>query len=199
MLKIDYGDSKALKGLQSHLCFFRTLWKWLEKKDRNTGQGWTSLGPSWLWVEVQPPGFRVRCWCYSQATFEDGIEERVLGQRAVCSKCHGNHPGQDETRVITCFFALSFTWCSYSWEQVYGDSQRHWWYTLHLMLLVITSLWAHPWVQSIFSFMITQFLPIWEGWHGSLLLTHNWSIGWGDGGWPVGQVPRLEGRLPVEW
>ena len=25
MLKIDYGDSKALKGLQSHLCFFRTL------------------------------------------------------------------------------------------------------------------------------------------------------------------------------
>ena len=25
MLKIDLGDSKALKGLQSHLCFFRTL------------------------------------------------------------------------------------------------------------------------------------------------------------------------------
>ena len=159
MLKIDLGDSKALKGLQSHLCFFRTLWKWLEKKDRNTGQGWTSLGPSWLWVEVQPPGFRVRCWCYSQATFEDGIEERVLGQRAVCSKCHGNHPGQDETRVITCFFALSFTWCSYSWEQVYGDSQRHWWYTLHLMLLGITSLWTLPWVQSIFSLMIAPGSP----------------------------------------
>ena len=25
MLKIDLGDSKALRGLQSHLCFFRTL------------------------------------------------------------------------------------------------------------------------------------------------------------------------------
>ena len=25
MLKIDLGNSKALRGLQSHLCFFRTL------------------------------------------------------------------------------------------------------------------------------------------------------------------------------
>ena len=35
------------------------------------------------------------------STFEEGIEERVFGQRAVWSKGHGNHMGQDETRVIT--------------------------------------------------------------------------------------------------
>ena len=49
----------------------------------------TSLGPSWLWVQFQPPGFTVRCWCYSQATFEEGIEKRVFGQRAVWSKGQG--------------------------------------------------------------------------------------------------------------
>ena len=36
---------------------------------------------------------------------------------------HGNHTGQDESRVITCFFALSVPWCFYTWEQVHGDSQ----------------------------------------------------------------------------
>ena len=79
------------------VCRDFALWIWLEKKDRNTGQGWTSLGPSWLWVQFHPPGFRVRCWCYSQATFEEGIEERIFGQRVVWSKGHGNHTGQDET------------------------------------------------------------------------------------------------------
>ena len=119
----------------------------------------TSLGPSWLWVQFQPPVFTVRCWCYSQATFEEAKEERVLGQRVVCSKGHGIHMGQDETRVITCFFALSVSWHFYSWEQVHGDSQRHWWCPWHLMLLGITSLWTRPWVQSIFSFVIAPDSP----------------------------------------
>ena len=76
--------------------FFRdfALWIWLEKKDRNTGQCWTSLGPSWLWVEFQPPGFIIRDLCYSQATFEEGIEERVFGQRAVWSKAMGTTQGK---------------------------------------------------------------------------------------------------------
>ena len=99
---------KGLERIAITLIYFRdfALWIWLEKKDRNTGQGWTSLSPSWQWVEFQPPGFTVGCWCNSQATFEEGIEERDFGQRAVWSKGPGNHIGQDETRVITCFFAL---------------------------------------------------------------------------------------------
>ena len=119
MLQIDLGDSKALKELQSPLFFCRDfgLWTWLEKKDTNSGQGWTSLGPRWLWVEFHPPGFTVRCWCNSQATFEEAKEERDFGQRVVWSKAHGIHTGQDETRVITCFFALSVPWHFYSWEQ----------------------------------------------------------------------------------
>ena len=100
-----------------------------------------------------------QCWCNSQATFEEGIEERDFGQRAVWSKGPGNHMGQDETRVITCFFALSVPWHFYSWEQVHGDSQRHWWCPWHLMLLVITTLCTSPWVQSIFSLMITPGSP----------------------------------------
>ena len=141
---------KGLERVTITLMFFQdfTLWIWLEKKDRNTGQGCTSLGPSWLWVEFQPPGLRVRCLCYSQVTFEGGIEERVFGQRAVCSKSHGNHLGQDETGVITCFFALSVPWCFYSCKQVHGDSQRHWWGPWHLMLLVITSLCKCPWTRA---------------------------------------------------
>ena len=59
--------------------------------------------------------------------------------------------GVRETRVITCFFALSVPWRFYSWEQVRGDSQRHCWCPWHLTLLVITSLRTHPWIQSIFS------------------------------------------------
>ena len=84
---------------------------------------------------------------------------KSFGQKAVWSKGRGNHTGQDETRVITCFFALSVPWHSYSWEQVHGDSQRHWWCPWHLMLLVITSLWTSPCVQSIFSLVITPVSP----------------------------------------
>ena len=109
MPQIDLGDSKALRELQLPLCFLGTLWIWLENKDRNSGQGWASLGPSWLWVEFQPRGFTVRCWYYSQATFEEAKEERIFGQSAVWLKGHGNHTGQDETRGIICFFALSVT------------------------------------------------------------------------------------------
>jgi len=129
------------------------------EKGQNSGQGWTSLGPSWLWVEFQTPGFTVRCWCNSHATFEEAKEERVFGQRVVCSKGHVIHMGQDETRVMTCFFALSVPWRFYSWEQVHGDSQRHWWCPWHLMLLVITSLWTRPWGQSIFSLVIAPDSP----------------------------------------
>ena len=140
-----------------------------------------------------------RGWCYSQATFEEAKEERVFGQRAVWSKGHGNHTRQDKTRGIICFFTLSVVWPFYFWEQAHGDSQRHWWCPWHLMLLVIISLWTDSWVQSIFSPVIIQVLPSWEGWYGSLLLTHKWSTGWGHGGWPVGLVPRIEGRLALEW
>ena len=112
----------------------------------------------------------------------------------------GNHTGQDETRVITCFFALLVPWHFYSWEQVHGNSQRYWWCPWHLMLLVITSLWTRPWVHSIFSLVIGPASPflLGGGWHGSLMLTHNWNMGWGHSGWPVGQVPSMEGRLAVE-
>ena len=134
--------------------WFFALRIWFDTKDRNTGQGWISLGISWLWVEFQAPGFRVRGWYYSKATFEEGIEERVLGQRAVWSKGHGNHPGKDKTRVVTCFFAVSVPWCFYSWEQVHGDSQRHCWWPWHLMLLVIISLCTRLWVQSGFNLLI---------------------------------------------
>ena len=152
---------KGLERITITLIFYRdfALWIWLEKKDRNTGQGWTSPGPNWLWVEFQPPGFTVMCWRYSQAIFEEGIEERVFGQRAVWSKDRGNHMGQNETRVITCFFALSVPWHFYSWEQVHGDSQRHCWCPWHLTLLVITSLRTHPWIQSIFSLVIAPGSP----------------------------------------
>ena len=147
---------KDFERITITLMFFRdlALWIWLEKKDTNSGQGWTSLGPRWLWVEFHPPGFTVRCWCNSQATFEEAKEERVLGQRAVWSKGHGIHMGQDERRGIICFFALSVPCHFYSWEQLHGDSQKHWWCPWHLMLLVITSLYTHPWVQSIFNLVI---------------------------------------------
>ena len=140
------------KGLEritiTRMFFFRdfALWTWLEKKDTNSGQGWTSLGPSWLWVVFQPPGFTVRCWSNSQATFKEAKEERVFEQSVVWSKDCGYHTGQDETRVITCFFALSVPWHFYSWEQAHGDSQRHWWCPWHLILLVITSLCKRLWV-----------------------------------------------------
>ena len=152
---------KSLERITITLIFCRDfgLWIWLEKKDTNSGQSWTSLGPRWLWVEFHPPGFTVRGWCNSQATFEETKEERVFRQRVVWSKGHGIHTGQDETRVITCFFALSVTWRFYFWEQVHGDSQRHWWCPWHLMLLVITSLWTRPWVQSIFSLVIDSDSP----------------------------------------
>ena len=152
---------EGLERITITLIFFRDfgLLIWLEKKDINSGQGWTSLGPSWLWVEFHPPGFRVKCWCNSQVTFEEAKGERVFGQRVVWSKVHGIHTRQDETRVITCFFALAVSWHFYSWEQVHGDSQRHWWCPWHLMLLVITSLWTRPWVQSIFSLVIKPGSP----------------------------------------
>ena len=160
MLQRDLGASKAWERY-NHIYVFQglCLWIWLEKKDRNTEQGWTSLGPSWLWAEFQPPGFRVRWLCHSQATFEEGIEEGVFGQRAVLSKRHGNHMGQDEARVITCFSALSLSWSFYSWEQVHGDNQRYWWCPWHLMLLVISSLCTRPWVQSLFSLVIAPDSP----------------------------------------
>ena len=46
---------------------------------------------------------------------------KSFGQRAGWSKGRGNHTGQDETRVIACFFALSVPWCFYFWIQVHGD------------------------------------------------------------------------------
>ena len=131
------------------------LWIWLEKKDRNSGQGWASLGPSWLWVEFQPPGFIVRCWCYSQATFEEKIEKRVFGVVKGPWESHGARWNKSHCLFLYSIGSLDF----YSWEQVHGGSQRRWWCPWHLMLLVITSLWTSPWVQSIFSLMITPGSP----------------------------------------
>ena len=74
-------------------------------------------------------------------------------------KEHGNHMGQDEARVITCFSALSVSWSFYSWEQVHGDNQRYWWCPWNLMILVISSLCTHPWVQSWFSLVIAPGSP----------------------------------------
>ena len=61
--------------------------------------------------------------------------------------------------LFICFFTLSVHWHFYFWEQVHGDSQRHWWWSCHLMLLVLTSLWTHPLVQSIFSLVIDPCSP----------------------------------------
>ena len=83
---------------------------------------------------------------------------KSLGQKAVWSKGSGNHTGQDETRVITCFFALSVPWLFYPWEQARGESE-HWWPPWHLMLLVITSLWTRPWIQSTFSLVVAPGSP----------------------------------------
>ena len=76
---------KGLERVIITLIFFQdfALWIWLEKKNRNTGQGWTSLAPSRLWVEFHPPDLRVRCWCYAQATFEEGIEEFLDREQCV--------------------------------------------------------------------------------------------------------------------
>ena len=110
---------KGLERVTITFMFFRdfALWIWLEKNDRNTRHAWISLGPSWLPVEIQPPSFRVRWLCHSQATFEERVEERVFGQRAVWSKGHGNHTGQEETRVITCFFALLLRTITWRWSE----------------------------------------------------------------------------------
>ena len=91
--------------------------------------------------------------------FTSHLWRRIFGQRTEWSKGHGNHLGQDETAAIICFFALSVPWHFYFWEQVHGDSQRHWWFSWHLMLLVTTSLWTRPWVQSICNLMITPGNP----------------------------------------
>ena len=191
---------KGIERVRITLRFFRdfALQIWLEKKDRNTGQGWPSLGLSWLWVEFQPTGFRVTFWCHSQAIIEEGIEERDFEQRAVWSEGHGNHTGQDETRVITCFFALSVPCSFYPWGQIHRDNQKHWWCPWHLMLLMITSLYTCPWDQSLSALWLPQVLPSWEGWHASLLVAHNWSMGWSHGGWPVDQISSMEGRLAVK-
>ena len=143
MHQINLWDSKALRELQSPLYFLGTLLyesDWRKRTETENKAG-----------HLRVPTDCELSWCYSQATFEEGIEERVFGQRAVWSKGRQSHTGQDETRVIICFFTLSVPWRFYPWEQVHGDIQRHWWCPWHLMLLVITSLRTHPWIQSIFS------------------------------------------------
>ena len=119
MLHRDLGASKALRGLQSHLCFSGTLlyesgWR---KRTETQNKARQSLGPNWLWIKFQLPVFWVRWLCHSQATFKERVEERVFGQRAVWSKGHGNHTGQEETRVITCFFALLLRTITWRWSE----------------------------------------------------------------------------------
>ena len=123
---------------------------------------------------------------------------KSLGQKAVWSKGSGNHTGQDETRGIICFFTLSVRWHFYFWEQAHGDSQRHWWCPWHLMLLVITSLWTSPCVQSIFSLVITPVSPL----LGKLtwLIAANSQLKHGMRSWwfTCGSIPSMVGRLGVE-
>jgi len=57
------------------------------------------------------------------------------------------------------FLCSISSWSFYSWEQVHGDSQRHWWCHWHQILLVISSFCTCPWVQSIFSLVIALGSP----------------------------------------
>ena len=122
------------------------LWIWLEKKDRNTGQGWTFLGPSWLWLEFQPPGFTVRCWSNSQATFEEAKEERVLGREQGGQRAVGITRGKMKQESLLVSLLYQFLGVSIS-EYKYMEIE-HCWCPWHLMLLVITSLWSSPWFQA---------------------------------------------------
>ena len=95
MLQIDLGDSMALREWQSPLYFIGTLlyesgWRKRTESQDKAGHLWV---PADCELSFKPPGFTVRCWCNSQATFEDEIEERVFGQRAMWSKSHGNYIG----------------------------------------------------------------------------------------------------------
>ena len=116
---------KGLERVTITLMFFQdfALWIWLEKKDRNTGQGWTSLGPSRLRVEFHPPGFRARCWCYSQASFQEGIEERVFGQWAMWSKGHGKHVGKMKPESLLVSLLYQFL-CVSTHENKYMEIVR---------------------------------------------------------------------------
>ena len=99
------------------------LWIWLEKKDRNTGQGWTTLGPSWPWVEFQPPGFTVRCWCYSQAIFEEAKEERVLGREQCGQRALGITQGKMKQKSLLVSLPYQFPGISTS-ENKYMEIVR---------------------------------------------------------------------------
>ena len=68
---------------------------------------------------------------------------------------HGTRWNKSHDFYLCSIFSLAFL----LWEQVHGDSQRHWWCPWHLMFLVITSLLTHPWVQSIFSLVISPGSP----------------------------------------
>ena len=123
MLKIDLGDSKALRGLQSHLCFLGGLClmnlvgvkgqKHRTKLDISGSQLIVSWVPSTRLKSQVLMLFTSHLWRRNRG--------KSLGKTVVWSKGDGNHTGQDETRVISCFFALSFPWCFYSWKQVPGN------------------------------------------------------------------------------
>ena len=140
---------KGLERITITLMFFRDfgLWIWLDKKDRNSGQGWTSLGPWWLIVSSSQQASQSGADVIHKPSLRKQKRKEFLGREQCAQRAMGITQGKMK-RVIICFFALSVPWCFYSWEQVHGDSQRHWWGPWHLMLLVITSLCKCPWTRA---------------------------------------------------
>ena len=115
MLKIDLDASKALRGLRSHLCFFRTLL--YESSWRKRTETQDKAGHLWVPADCELSSSHLASESGADVIHKPPLKKqkrKVLGQRAVWSKGHGNHTEQDETRVMTCFFALSFLWHFYS-------------------------------------------------------------------------------------
>ena len=115
MFQIDLGDSKALRGLQSHLCFFRTFL--YESGWRKRTETQDKAGHLWVPADCELSSIHQASKSGADVIHKPPLKKqkrKVLGQRAVWSKGHGIHMGQDETRVITCFFALSVPWHFYS-------------------------------------------------------------------------------------
>ena len=164
------------------------LWIWLEKKDRNWEQSWASPGPNWLWVELML--FTSHLWRRNRG--KSFWSESSMVKRP--SESHGARWNKSHYLFICFISSLVFLLLRTStWREsealvvpqvpdALGDNKS-----------VYTSLsleHIQPHDSPRFS--------LWGMLTCLLLLTHNWSMGWGHGGWPVGQVPSREGRLAME-
>ena len=118
------------------------LWIWLGEKDRQTGQGWASLCPKYLWMDFQPQDYRVRCWCWSQA-FGEGVAERDFVQRAEPSGGHGITQGKMRQERLLVSLLYLFPGVSTP-EDKHTEMVSHWWCPWDLTPLVITILPTWP-------------------------------------------------------